>query len=217
MYETIMSTPIFKGLSHNDISILLERIPFSVTTVSAGGEVVNFDNPIDTIKFILSGEATALHRIGEMVLSETFDCERVVSADRLFGYHRNSDVEVTADTNLAVLSCGKQEFIKMLHTNSILMINYLNYLSIRAQRPADCLTASREPSLRCHISFWLKMLCDRSSKRFSLLASPEMLSRQTNLSPEAVVDSLYAMEISGKITISDRTIKISDRDYFDFL
>ena len=56
MYDTIMSLPLFKGVSRERISYFLEKTSISFLKYKSGDIILRHDDEITKLRFVISGK-----------------------------------------------------------------------------------------------------------------------------------------------------------------
>ena len=86
MYEIIMSLPLFKGTSKQQVSCFLEQTNIEFIKYNEGDTIVSAGEPCTHIKYIISGNAllsTTLHD-GNVSFSQILDPYSVIMPEYLF-------------------------------------------------------------------------------------------------------------------------------------
>ncbi|MDE6143106.1 MAG: cyclic nucleotide-binding domain-containing protein, partial [Muribaculaceae bacterium] len=136
-----MDLPLFKGVGKDHISLFLEKTNIGFHNYESGERIVETGDVVRMVRFIISGEVRIIHRLEEASLTVEERCGfgKVLGADRLFGMETGYPYDVVAVGKTSVMEFSKEQYINLLHSDNIYMLNFFNYLSLRAQRPVDCL------------------------------------------------------------------------------
>ena len=142
MYEMIMDLPLFKGVGKDHVSYFLEKTNVDFHNYNQGEVIAEFGNPVRMVRFVISGEVNLIHPLNGIDISveERSGFGKVLAADRLFGLSTGYPYKAVATTRTSILEFSKEQYISLLHSDRIYMLNFFNYLSLRAQRGVDCLT-----------------------------------------------------------------------------
>ena len=72
MYETIMSLPLFKGISRQQVSTFLEKTHVQFINYNPGERIVSVGDACTHIRYIISGEVvvTSNNYSGNLVIEE---------------------------------------------------------------------------------------------------------------------------------------------------
>lgn len=136
MYETIMNLPLFKGLSHEQVSSFLEKTHFKFSKYSDREKIVSAGERVEEMKCVISGQIRLCHIIGDKDLLRLTELRRnheVIGADRLFGMDTTYGADICAVGNVSTMEFSKDQYQNLLNAGSIYLLNYLNSLSYGAQ------------------------------------------------------------------------------------
>lgn len=150
MYETIMSLPLFKGTSNDDISSFIEKVPVEFINAEAGDHIISQGEPGTHILFLLDGSVVVNHDLygGDIIMSQCLSGGSVFMPENLFGLHTECSATVTAHTSCSLMKLKKAEYLSLLGMNRIFLINYLNYLSYKCQIRACVLSEFHQSSIQ---------------------------------------------------------------------
>lgn len=139
MYEMIMDLPLFKGVSKDQISLFLEKTNIGFDNYEAGDLLAEMGEPVRMVRFVISGDISLIHPLDgvAVTLEERSGFGKVLGADRLFGLQTGYPYKAVAKTRTSIMQFSKGQYVNLLHSDRIYMLNFFNYLSSRAQRPVD--------------------------------------------------------------------------------
>lgn len=142
--------PILSGVSQETLAATVGKYRFEFRKYLPKQVIVEQGTPCREVIFILSGRARSL-----MTLTDGYDIERtlgeysVLYPEYLFGRSTDYPASVTALTAVSAVAIAKADFLDMVTSDHVYMLNYLNMLSRKAQLPlevAASLAASSLPS-----------------------------------------------------------------------
>lgn len=202
MYEKIMLIPLFTGLSHDQISHFLEKTSISFSQFKENEYICKKGDPVNTLVCILDGEISVQHELGEnnvIIIEEIIDSPVSINSDRLFGIERSSSVTVKALRKTGIMEFKKKDFIKLLDTNEIFRLNYLNNLSYKAQSTESIFKNYPFKSTLDFINSLLRIFTTKSAKSVRLHFNVEELSAYTGLNIEEINTDLNSIINSPNI------------------
>ena len=166
MYETLMSLPLLKGASHNQISAFLEKTHLSFQTYEPTQTIVAMGEECSSIKVLLSGTAMASHPLlnGQLTVTETLQSGAVIGAHRLYGRDTDYNFSVSARTQCGCMEFSKSQYFALLQSSQIFLMNYLNLLSLRGQKGEQALQLQNPETLLRMLSYIIDMTTDPSSR-----------------------------------------------------
>lgn len=213
MYDTIMDLPIFKGISTQQVSEFLEKTHIEFVNYKRDDIIYTRGEPCTDIRYLISGSIRLTHNhiSGRCAINEVLHPGCVLGVERLFGLNTIYPDTATACLDSSILRFGKEQFLSLLASDNIYLINCLNYLSLRAQRPVDALAYLYSGSLLGHLAYWVSTMTDRDAVSVELKASTADLSALTSIAPDQVKSQLAKMRADGLISVSGDTIRIRSR------
>jgi len=136
MYETIMDLPLLKGLSHEQVSSLLEKIHVEFITLRKGERLNTNGAPCDMLRFVISGKVRISMPTddGTVILHQSVASGSAIGVEHLYGMQLTYPFTATAEEDSSIMQFSKRQYFEHLRIDPIYTINYCNYISARAQR-----------------------------------------------------------------------------------
>lgn len=216
MYNTIMDLPIFKGISRDQVSSFLEKTTVSFRTYSKGEIVFRPGDLCRDIRYLISGNLmiTHSHFSGKVIVRESLAQGTVIGADRLFGLNTRMCARAECKGRVDIMWFSKEQFLQLLRSDDIYQINFLNYLSLRAQKAADLLNDFSSGSLLAYLGFWVSVFTERGSTGIEMDVTPKNLSLLTGISVEELSTQLAYIRKEGLASYSKMKscIRIESRE-----
>ncbi len=215
MYETIMNLPLFKGVSNEQVSAFLEKTHLKFTKYSAGETIASRNEPVKGIKCIISGDASAKYNFADgsnLFLTETISGGHIIGADRLFGMDTTYNSDVTALNQVSVMEFNKEQYLNLLNSAPIYLLNYLNYLSYRAQKNSDITIYCPMGELGSILKCLIEIFTSRRAKAISFEYDLPTLSKFTNLSESKIVEELELLSKKGAIEKNSEGLRVIDKE-----
>lgn len=211
MYETIRGLPLFKGTGTEQISAFLEKtnvefvnfLPEQVIA-EAGGECVD-------LRFIISGTVRSSRSLadGRASLQTQLGSGAVISPCNLFGFYTQYEESLVAITEGSYMQIRKSQYFDLLKSDSIYMLNLLNYLSYNAQRSRKALCAISSGSLSGWLCALRAGLLDRHSRSAMVASSRSALAEILSIAPAELEQAMAEMQGRGEIECEgDLNIKL---------
>lgn len=217
MYEKIMSVPLFIGLSHEQISAFLEKTPITFSQFEKNEIVQEKTDIVNNYSCMVEGELEITHNIGiwqNLTLIETIDKPFTLNAERMFGINRESGVDIRATRRTSIMEFSKEQFLKILKSDNIVMLNYLNQLCLKGQMAAMAFESYPNYLLSDFITqsllLYTSKLCRQVEFRFDTLD----LSFYLNLHQSEVIDWIDVLHKQGKIIRTSDGFIVNDRSTF---
>lgn len=216
MYEMIMDLPLFKGVSKNQVSSFLEKTNVGFCNYQSGDVVIGEGDEVGMVKFVISGSAKIIHTLESLpiVIEETCDVGTVLGAERLFGISTGYAYEVVAAGKLSIMQFSKEQYLNLLQSDRIYMLNFFNYLSLRAQRPVDAMSRYSRGDLRSRISVLISIMTHHHAHDITLTMTDDTLAKFGDMGVEDVMEWKDAAKRMELIRCKGDKIRILSRRAF---
>ncbi|MBD5309334.1 MAG: Crp/Fnr family transcriptional regulator [Bacteroides sp.] len=216
MYETIMDLPLFKGVGKDHVSQFLEKTPVSFHNYTDGELISTPGEEVKMIKFIIKGEVDICNTLESLDLTvvERSGTGRVLGADRLFGISTGYPFRIVASGNTSIMQFKKEQYVNLLYSDKIYMLNFFNYLSLRAQRPTEAVSNFAEGDITGILRRMVAILTDPVALRISIEGSVENLSKYCGVSTGKIENWIENMEREGIVKKNEDGVVILSRKKF---
>lgn len=216
MYETIMSLPLFKGVSKELVSSFLEKTHIQFVNYTDGDIIINKGDDCRSIKFIISGDVKIISSnfAGSMIVEELRTSGSVFSPEHLFGMDTTYPYDAVAVGNVSIMQFSKEQYVNLLHSDSIYMLNFLNYLSYHSQRPIYAIKLLSDGSFESQLALWIMSITDKDSTEINLICKKEYLMTMSHITLFDLDSALNKLKSLGLIEYSESKIAIKCRRQF---
>ena len=149
MYETIMELPLFKGIGEDQLSVMLEKTSVEFLKFEEGEIISKADESVQYINFILNGRVRQTYQLDyySIAVDEILGKGSVIGALHLFGMDTNYTGTSVALSKVSIMRIGKSQYMNILQSDKIYMLNFVNYLSAAAQKAPALLRKVKEFSI----------------------------------------------------------------------
>ncbi len=216
MYETIMDLPLFKGTGRDDVSAFLEKTNVQFQNYDTARVIASPGDPVKDVKFIISGRVTLSHISGSGLIEvqETLRRGHIIGAEYLYGLETCYPYRARVAGSASIMQFSKERYFSLLQTHPVYMLNYMNYLSVRAQRPRMALLDLNPESLGGRLAVWVATLTTPGSLEVTLKCSREQLGAFAGVAPKEVDRALYTLRDAGLVELGRERIRIVSRRRF---
>ncbi len=141
IYERLMNLPIFRGAGKELIDKIAASIPLEFRSFEPGDIIVRENKVSDGVISLLNGESQRRQVLcdGNLVVTEVIPPFCVVGLEHLFGLDNHHNVRLKALSQVGAMKISKQNYIKLIQSQGLLLLNYSNFLSRMAQNGQDAL------------------------------------------------------------------------------
>lgn len=211
--EILCQSPIFRGISPEELTVLFSQIHFQVKTYEKN-ELITLSGEIcDRLLIIQLGSVKAEMNdySGKTIKIEDLSTPQPLATAFLFGTQNRFPVTVSATTDVEMVSIPKPEFVKMLQLNSLILNNYLNTISTRAQFLSQKLKFLSFKTIKQKIAHYLLEKAGDRLQTVELAQSQGQLAEMFGVTRPSLARTLGEMVQDGLIETDRRYIKILDK------
>lgn len=205
MFETLMSLPIFSGANREQISLFVEKTHLDFDSFNPGETIFTSNDSCDVVVCLLSGEVRLSHALynNSLVLEESVRPNKVLCIERLFGMDNRFRCSAMAISKCGIMKFSKNQYISLVQSDPIFLLNSLNYLSLKTQRQCDAIL-KRNPG---DLTTFLASLIDR----FTFRDSYDVVFRSVKMPiKDFFIKQKYYSESQFDQLLSSGLIKIVD-------
>lgn len=213
MYEILLGLPLFKGVSRERISEIVGMAKFHFLKYLPGEPIVTAGEQCTHIKFIISGQArlSVSNPDGRFKVSQTLDAPDVIAPEFLFGSATTYPCSGVAVESTGILQISKADYLKILNLDQIFLFNFLNTLSMNAQKATQGVLAVTTGNLEERIAFWIVALTQRRGHDIALTCRQRDLYSLFGVQRTSFLATLNSMRDRGIITYDQHEIRINSR------
>lgn len=213
MFDILMALPLFRGVSRERMAQTVGMAKFHFLKYQQGEVITSAGDPCSHIKFIISGSirVTIENSDHRFKVSQTLEAPDVLAPDFLFGKNTNYPCTVEAIDSVSILQITKQDYIKILNSDQIFMFNFLNTLSVNAQKAVHGVLALTTGSMEERIAFWIIALTQPTGKDIVLACRQRDLYSFFGVQRSSFFATLDHMKDNGLINYDASHIYITDR------
>ncbi|MEF9933598.1 MAG: Crp/Fnr family transcriptional regulator [Cetobacterium sp.] len=135
MYEKLENSSLFKGLTSEEIKLAINSIKYSLTNYKIGETVVFRGDNVNGFYINIRGIVTAemLKATGQIQKIEDLEEGTVAASAFIFGKENIFPVDLVTKTPVEMMYIDKSEVLKLFTINKIILENYLDEISNKAQ------------------------------------------------------------------------------------
>ena len=168
----LAQSPVFRGIPEEELRRLFGQIHFQIKSYQKNDLIVSGGEICDRLLIIQQGSVRAEMNdySGKTIKIEDIDAPRPLATAFLFGKENRFPVTVTANNSVETIVIPKGEFVKMLQLNSLILNNYLNAISTRAQFLSQKLKFLSFKTIKQKIAHFL---LEKAGDRLSIIDIPQ--------------------------------------------
>jgi CRP/FNR family transcriptional regulator, dissimilatory nitrate respiration regulator len=212
--EILCQSPVFRGISPEELSGLFNRIHFQVKTYQKNDLIAIAGEICDRLLIIQEGNVKAEMNdySGKTIKIEDLTAPQPLATAFLFGTQNRFPVTVSAISEVEMVSIQKPEFVKLLQLNSLILNNYLNTISTRAQFLSQKLKFLSFKTIKQKIAHFLLEKAGTRLQTVEVQQSQGQLAEMFGVTRPSLARTLGEMVHEGLIETDRRWIKILDKN-----
>ena len=213
MFELLMNLPLFRGVSRSRIAEVVGSAKFHFLKYPKGETVVRAGEECTHLAFVISGSVRSeiSNSSKRFSVSQTLKAPSAIAPDFLFGRTTRYPGTVVALTDCSILKISIVDYIRILNADQVFMFNFLNTLSVNAQKALDGILALTSGGLDERIAFWIIALTQPGSEDIELTCKTRDLCNLFSVQRNVFDTACHEMEQRNLIRYSPRKIEIVDR------
>ncbi|HOK85707.1 MAG TPA: Crp/Fnr family transcriptional regulator [Tenuifilum sp.] len=215
MNKVIALSPIFRGLTENEVAHLLNETPHTIRSFSKGQTIAQRTEEVRNLCILVEGSVKGemVDFSGKILKIEEMHAPMPIAHAFLFGENNRYPVDVIALENCKLLYIPQVEFLGLMQKNVQVLTNYLNSISNRAQFLSNKLWFLSFKTIKEKIAHYLLNL-SKSEIRTTLILpkSHQELAEFFGVTRPALARVFSEMQDEGIIHINRREITILNRN-----
>jgi len=211
--EILCQSPIFRGIPADDLQKIFSQIHYQVKKYRKDDRVVNAGEVCDRLLIIQAGSVKAEMNdySGKTIKIEDLSAPWPLATAFLFGKENRFPVTVSATTDVEMVSVGKAEFVKLLQLDVLILNNYLNTISTRAQFLSQKLKFLSFKTIKQKIAHYLLEKAVDRLQSVDIQQTQGQLAEMFGVTRPSLARTLGEMSQDGLIQTDRRCIKILDK------
>jgi len=217
--DILCQSPIFRGISPDELNELFSQIHYQVRTYQKNDLITASGEICDRLLIIQRGNVKAEMNdySGKTIKIEDIEAPRPLATAFLFGKENRFPVTVLANTEVEIVSIPKSEFVKLLQVSSLILNNYLNAISTRAQFLSQKLKFLSFKTIKQKIAHFLLEQAGDRLQTVEIKQSQEQLAEMFGVTRPSLARTLGEMNQERLIETQRRFIKILDKNRMNLL
>lgn len=213
MYDLMLELPIFQGLSHDQLTAILEKVPFHFKKYRSNEYLVKAGELCEEVFFVLSGRVRMITPAYKeaILIAEDFESPHTIPFYNLFGREIKSRSSIYAQGAVGVMTLDKENFLRMIENNRLMLINVLNILSSHAQKQHMILDSVGELKPELRLATWLLAYTSQPAKNIIIDADIKDWCSLLNLDGANFNAAIKKLSDHGYLECQEGKLKLVDR------
>lgn len=214
MFELLMNLPLFRGASHTRLAQTVGEAKFHFLKYPAGETIIRAGDPCTHLTFVISGSvrSTIVNNTGRFAVGQTLTAPAVIAPDFLLGRTTSYPCTVDALETTGILKISKSDYIRILYSDQVYMFNYLNTLSVNAQKSMVGILSLTGGAIDERIAFWIIALSQPGGTDIRLTCRARDLCSLFGVQRATFDAALNEMKSKGLLEYTNKELLIKDRE-----
>jgi CRP-like cAMP-binding protein len=213
MNPILEKCPLFRGLNIETIAQLLKEVNHRVKSYSKSQIVAQSGEECRNLYIVLRGSVKGemVDFTGKSIKIEDIEAPRPLAIAFIFGTDNHFPVNIVANEEVELLVLPKESVLQLLQLNRLLLQNYLNVVSNRAQFLSEKLRFLSFRSLKGKIAHYLLQLSGGQVIEVVMPMSQEELAEMFGVARPSLGRAIREMHNDGLINASAKYIQIINK------
>jgi CRP-like cAMP-binding protein len=213
MINILKNSPIFSGLSEEEIEVIFSRMHYFTKTYEVGDIAAFSGEPVNFLIIVLEGSVKGemVDFSGKIIKIDDIRAPHPLASAFIFGKQNKFPVNVMANEKTKLLYIPKYDFMKMLQSDIRIMQNFLNVISGHTQILANKLKFLSFKTIKGKIAQYILSLAGNDKEIVELPVTQNALAEQFGVARPSLARALGEMAEEGLISVERKRIRILDR------
>lgn len=213
MFEILMELPLFKGVSRQRMASTVGSHKFHFLKYLPGELIFRAGDMCSDLAFIISGNVRTRieNTAGRFSVEQTLGAREAIAPDFLFGRNTCYPCSVHSIDTVSILRISKTDYLDILNSDPVFMLNCLNLLSMNAQKCVEGIIAVSTGDLPERIAFWISSLTQPRARDIVLSCARRDLVSLFGVPRTSLRQALEQMSNAGLISFTADSIRVPDR------
>jgi CRP-like cAMP-binding protein len=214
MYPILSKSPLFRGVSPEEIEKMMSQTPHVVRNFSKGQLIAQRNEEVKNLCIVVEGSVKGemADFSGKILKIEEMHAPMPIAHAFIFGEHNQYPVDVVALDDCRILYIPKADFLSLMQRNATVLMNYLNAISNRAQFLSNKLWFLSFKTIKEKIAHYLLNLSrNEANATLELPKSQQELAEFFGVTRPALARVFSELETEEIISIKRREVVIRDR------
>lgn len=214
MYQRLTNSPVFKGLTPEDIEKLIKQVNYRIKNVEAGLLIAQREEECTSLTIIIQGSVRGemLDYSGKILKVEDIYAPRPIAAAFLFGQNNFYPVDVISNEETVLLVIPKESVLKLFQLSDVFLKNYLNAISNRAQFLSRRIWFLSFKTIKGKLAQYILNMAEPDKTRIVLPLTQKDLAEFFGVTRPSLARALGKMEKDKIIEVNRKEITIINRN-----
>ena len=214
MYQHLANSPIFKGITSDQIEQLLSKVPFQIKQIEANQIIAHRFDEVKSLSIIIEGSVRGemLDFSGKVLKIEDIHAPRPIASAFMFGQNNHYPVDVISNEDSSFLIIPKDSVLQLFQINKDFLSNYLSAISNRAQFLSERIWFLSFKTIKGKLAQYILSLATPDKNQVKLPLSQKELAEFFGVTRPSLARALGELEKEKMIVVNRREIQIINRN-----
>ncbi len=212
-YDKLQQAQVFKGLTIDEIEIILGTVPYKVRKFRAGSLIAQQGDQVNSFIIVMSGlvKGEMVDFAGRVIKIEDIPASGALASAFIFGNRNRFPVNVIAQSDGELLVIEKSAFMALLMRNDRILTNFLDLISNRSQFLSEKIKFLNFKTIKGKLAHYILQSAGSSGNSVTFGMTQSELADYFGVARPSIARALGDMEEEGIIEASGKHIKILNR------
>ena len=188
MYDTIMELPLFKGIGEEQLSLMLEKTSVEFLKFKDGEIIADPSTQVKGVDFIIAGKVKNVYKMENfpIEIEEILGKGNMIGALHLYGLDTHHVSQSIAIGEVSLMRVEKSQYMNILLSDRIYILNFVNYLSAAAQKPEKIMLNQGNASIKRTLDNLAYSLVSRRAESVNVKGNDQALAAYCGVSVEEI-------------------------------
>lgn len=213
-YLLLSVSPLFKGMSPEEIETIITTVPLRIKKFPAGTMISQSGEPVNSLIVVINGlvKGEMVDYAGRVIKIEDIPAPGVLAPAFMFGKNNSFPVNVIVVADVELLLIHKSDFLKLLMKNGTLLVNFLDIISSRSQFLSEKIKFLNFKTIKGKLAFYILQRAGKDGRQIILGMTQNDLADFFGVARPSVGRGLGELEAEGYIEARGKTITIIDKE-----
>jgi CRP-like cAMP-binding protein len=213
MEENLLKSPLFSGITADELSAVLDEFSPVVRTFSENDFVMLQGDSYTSLLLIINGklQAQMVDSSGKLIVIEEFTSGQVLAPAFLYAEQNKLPVSLFVLEKTEILSLKKSVFTAMMQKHQVILTNFLQLLSNRTAFLTKKLQFHAFKNIKSKIAYFLlNIYREEKNAKFKLPQTQQNIADLLGVTRPSLARSFAEMEKEGLLVLSGKNVELLD-------
>lgn len=213
-YSKLSNAPLFKGLNGEEIKVIISSVPHQFRKFISGSLISQSGEPVNHLIIVIDGivKGEMVDYAGRVIKIEDIPAPGALASAFMFGKRNRFPVNVLAVSDGELLLIEKNDFLKLLMRNDIVLVNFLDMISNRSQFLSEKIKFLNFKTIKGKLAHFILQKAGRDSSAIVTGMTQNDLAEFFGVTRPSVARAMGDLEEEGYVEAKGKHITIIDKE-----